>query len=152
MSPLEHDPYQLDRFLDGQSTLDGQLTFYQQAVKEMESGEKRGHWMWFVFPQIAGLGKSETSARYSIKSLEEAAAYIAHSTLGPRLIQCVNAVNSHHELTAVSIFGSCDAEKYCSSLTLFEIVAVNQPAVIQFDCLTAEVVRVAREAEAGADA
>ncbi len=82
------DPHDLIRFLYGQ------MDVYDQALAEIKSGEKRSHWMWFIFPQFAGLGSSEYSKRYAIKSIEEAKAYLAHPRLGPRLLECCEAAFS----------------------------------------------------------
>ncbi|WP_274595372.1 DUF1810 domain-containing protein [Halorubrum sp. SS7] len=89
----------------------------------MRSGRKRGHWMWFVFPQVEGLGSSRTSRRYAIGSREEAAAYLAHPTLGARLRECTAIVNGIDGRTAREVFGSPDDLKFRSSMTLFDAVA-----------------------------
>jgi uncharacterized protein (DUF1810 family) len=109
------DPYNLDRFLTAQN--DGGT--YDQALAELRGGSKRGHWMWFVFPQIAGLGQSATSRLYAISSLAEARAYLRHPVLGPRLIECADAVAGLKNRTAGQIFGGIDAQKLHSSVTLF---------------------------------
>jgi uncharacterized protein (DUF1810 family) len=109
----EHDPLQLRRFLQGQ-----QFT-YTQALSELKAGQKRSHWMWFIFPQLDGLAFSPTSKLYSIKSLEEAEAYLAHPVLGPRLLECAEAVLQVEGRTAHDIFGSPDDVKLKSSATLF---------------------------------
>src|SRR5688572_15988742 len=105
--------YHLDRFIDAQQTV------YEQALAEIRSGRKQSHWMWFVFPQFDGLGFSETSRRYAVKSLEEAAAYLAHPVLGPRLLECAEAVLDLDGRSAADIFGSPDDMKLRSSATLF---------------------------------
>ena len=92
---------------------------YDAAVTELRAGRKRSHWMWFVFPQIAGLGQTPTSRRYAISSLAEAQAYLAHPVLGPRLIECVGIVAGLQGSTAQDIFGGIDAMKLRSSMTLF---------------------------------
>jgi uncharacterized protein (DUF1810 family) len=92
---------------------------FATAVAELRAGRKRSHWMWFVFPQIAGLGLSPMSQRYAIYSLEEAEAYLAHAVLGPRLIECARIVYELEGRTAHDIFGAVDAMKLRSSMTLF---------------------------------
>jgi uncharacterized protein (DUF1810 family) len=92
---------------------------YQEAVAELRDGQKTSHWMWFIFPQIAGLGRSATAQAYAISDLAEAQAYLAHPVLGPRLLECAQIVASHDGLTAQQIFGSIDAMKLRSSMTLF---------------------------------
>jgi uncharacterized protein (DUF1810 family) len=105
----------LERFVTAQNS----RGTYQHAVAELRNGRKTSHWMWFVFPQIAGLGRSATSQAYAISDLAEAKAYLAHPVLGPRLIECGEIVASHHGLTAEHIFGGIDAIKLRSSMTLF---------------------------------
>jgi uncharacterized protein (DUF1810 family) len=117
------DPYQLSRFVEAQRGV------YEQAVEELRAGRKRSHWMWFVFPQIAGLGRSPTAQRYAISSLAEADAYLEHHVLGPRLIGCATLLLRLHGLTAAEIFGGIDALKLCSSMTLFARAA---PSVTVF--------------------
>src|SRR5580692_8395320 len=109
------DPYELDRFVAAQ---DAGGTF-ERAAAELRAGRKSGHWMWFVFPQIAGLGLSLTSRRYAISSLREARAYLAHPVLGPRLTGCAQILNQLTGTTAEQVFGSIDAVKLRSSMTLF---------------------------------
>jgi uncharacterized protein (DUF1810 family) len=109
------DPYGLERFVAAQN----QGGTYDAAVDELRAGRKRGHWMWFVFPQIAGLGQSPTSRTYAISSLEEARAYLAHDVLGPRLIECARILCELEGRTATEIFGGIDAIKLRSSMTLF---------------------------------
>jgi len=109
------DPHDLQRFVDAQ---DAGGT-YARALAELRAGEKRSHWMWFVFPQLAGLGSSAMAQRYAIASRDEAAAYLAHPVLGPRLRECVAAVNAVEGRTAHEIFGSPDDWKFRSCLTLF---------------------------------
>ena len=92
---------------------------YDRAVAELRAGRKVSHWMWFVFPQIAGLGQSEMSRTYAISSLEEAKAYLHHPVLGPRLIECTGAVACAQAGTAEQIFGDIDTQKLHSSMTLF---------------------------------
>jgi len=109
--------YHLDRFIDAQQTV------YEQALAEIRGGRKQSHWMWFVFPQFDGLGFSETSRRYAVKSLDEATAYLAHPVLGPRLLECAEAVLGLDGRSAADIFGSPDDMKLHSSATLFAHVS-----------------------------
>ena len=109
------DPFDLERFAVAQ---DGGGT-YEFAVAELRAGRKHGHWMWFVFPQVAGLGMSGTSRRYAISSLEEARGYLAHPVLGPRLEECARVLAALTGRTAREIFGSVDEMKLRSSMTLF---------------------------------
>ncbi|MEY2515996.1 MAG: hypothetical protein QOJ89_3354 [bacterium] len=104
---------------------------YEQAVEELRAGLKRSHWMWFVFPQIAGLGRSETAKRYAIASSAEAAAYLAHPVLGPRLVRCARILTELPQRTAVQIFGPVDAQKLHSSMTLFAHAGPGQPVFRQ---------------------
>jgi uncharacterized protein (DUF1810 family) len=116
------DPYDLQRFVAAQ---DAGGT-YTRAVAELRAGRKSSHWMWFVFPQIAGLGYSPTSRRYAITSLAEARAYLAHPVLGPRLTECAAIVAGLHGRTAEQIFGEVDAQKLCSCVTLFRQAAPGE--------------------------
>lgn len=109
------DPYDLGRFVAAQ---DAGGT-YEQVTAELRRGRKTGHWMWFMFPQIAGLGYSQMSRRYAISSLPEARAYLAHRVLGPRLIECATIVAQTQGRTAEQIFGGIDAMKLHSCVTLF---------------------------------
>ena len=117
------DPYNLERFAAAQ---DAGGT-YQQAVAELRRGRKTSHWMWFVFPQIAGLGYSATSRMFAISSLEEARAYLAHPVLGPRLVECATIVAQTQGRTAEQIFGGIDAQKLRSCATLFLRADPGQP-------------------------
>jgi uncharacterized protein (DUF1810 family) len=110
-------PYDLDRFVQAQEA------DYARALSELSAGRKRTHWMWYIFPQLAGLGRSSTAARYSISGTAEAAAYLAHPVLGPRLVACAEAVLRHQGVTAAAIFGSPDDLKLRSSATLFASVS-----------------------------
>jgi uncharacterized protein (DUF1810 family) len=110
-----NDPYDLERFVEAQDS----GGTYGQALAELQLGRKSGHWMWFIFPQIAGLGQSATSRRYAISSLQEARAYLQHDVLGPRLLECALAVTNHAGTPAGDILGSIDARKLHSSMTLF---------------------------------
>jgi uncharacterized protein (DUF1810 family) len=105
----------LERFVRAQDS--GGM--YQRAVAELRNGRKTSHWMWFIFPQIAGLGRSAMAQAYAISDLAEAQAYLAHPVLGPRLIECTKIVASHQGLSAQQIFGGIDAVKLRSSMTLF---------------------------------
>ena len=96
---------------------------YDRALAELEAGAKETHWMWFVFPQLAGLGRSSTAKLYAIASLDEARTYLAHPLLGSRLRECTRAVNALRGRSALQIFGSPDDLKFCSSMTLFELAA-----------------------------
>jgi uncharacterized protein (DUF1810 family) len=117
------DPYALDRFVEAQD--DGHT--YDRVVEELRRGRKTSHWMWFVFPQIAGLGSSQTSKRFAIASLGEARAYLDHAVLGPRLIECTGIVATSTAASAEQIFGSIDTQKLHSSMTLFLLAAPDQP-------------------------
>jgi uncharacterized protein (DUF1810 family) len=110
-------PIDLDRFVSAQASI------YNQALGEIRSGQKRTHWIWFIFPQIEGLGHSSTSMHYAIRSLEEARAYLQHPLLGPRLIECSEAVLAVQGRTASDILSYPDDLKLRSSMTLFERVA-----------------------------
>ena len=118
-----NDPYDLERFVAAQNEGDT----YDRAVEELRLGQKMSHWMWFVFPQIAGLGHSPTSREFAISSLEEAKAYLQHPVLGLRLIQCTGIVSESQGQSAESIFGSVDAQKLRSSITLFLRAAPHEP-------------------------
>jgi len=117
------DPFDLQRFVDAQ---DAGGT-YARALAELRAGRKTSHWMWFVFPQIAGLGRSPTARAYAISSRAEAEAYLAHPVLGPRLVECARTVADGPEADAVRIFGSTDAMKLRSSMTLFARAAPHEP-------------------------
>jgi len=105
----------LERFVTAQDS----AGTYRRVVAELRNGRKTSHWMWFVFPQIAGLGRSGMAQAYAINDLAEAQAYIAHPVLGPRLVECAEIVASLSGLTAEHIFGGIDAIKLRSSMTLF---------------------------------
>lgn len=119
---MEEDPYDLKRFVIAQNA----GGTYGHALAELRSGMKRSHWMWFVFPQLAGLGHSETARRYAISSLDEARAYLRHDVLGPRLREVAAAVASLEGRSAVQIFGGIDARKLHSSMTLFRLAAPGE--------------------------
>jgi uncharacterized protein (DUF1810 family) len=111
------DPYNLSRFVRAQED------DYAQALSEIKRGRKRTHWMWYIFPQIEGLGSSPTSREFSIKSLEEAKAYLDHAVLGPRLLDCADAVLGVEGRSAAEIFGFPDDLKLRSCVTLFKCVS-----------------------------
>jgi uncharacterized protein (DUF1810 family) len=113
----------LERFVSAQDS----GGTYQQAVAELRNGRKTSHWMWFIFPQIAGLGHSAMAQTYAINDLAEAKAYLKHPVLGPRLVECAEIVASHRGLTAQQIFGGIDAMKLRSSMTLFAHADSEQP-------------------------
>ncbi len=109
--------FNLDRFVAAQDNV------YVEALDELQRGRKTSHWMWFVFPQIAGLGHSATARFYAIADIAEARAYLAHPLLGPRLGECVAALLAHRGLSAEAILGPVDAMKLRSSMTLFAAAA-----------------------------
>ncbi len=111
------DPYDLGRFVEAQRG------DYERALAEIRGGRKRSHWMWYIFPQYAGLGSSSTSRRYAIKSAAEAEAYLRHPVLGPRLVECAEAVLDLEGKSASEIFGSPDNMKLKSCATLFAHVS-----------------------------
>jgi uncharacterized protein (DUF1810 family) len=113
--------FDLERFVDAQATT------YAQALAELRDGRKRTHWMWFIFPQLAGLGRSEVSRLYSIASLDEARAYLAHRTLGPRLRAGAQALLDSGATDPEAALGPIDAVKLRSSMTLFGRAAPDEP-------------------------
>ncbi|MDO9352638.1 MAG: DUF1810 domain-containing protein [Solirubrobacteraceae bacterium] len=116
------DAHDLQRFVEAQ----GAGGTYEQALTELRVGRKQSHWMWFVFPQVAGLGRSAMAQRYAIASLDEARAYLAHPVLGPRLQESTAAL-LEADGSAEAILGSTDAMKLRSSMTLFAAAAPDQP-------------------------
>ena len=116
------DPFDLQRFVDAQ---DGGT--YDAALAELRAGHKRGHWMWFVLPQLAGLGRSATAQHYAISGLAEARAYLAQPVLGPRLRECAAALAELDTADPVAVLGGVDAQKLRSSMTLFAAVAPDEP-------------------------
>jgi uncharacterized protein (DUF1810 family) len=112
--------FDLDRFVRAQASV------YPVALAELRAGRKQSHWMWFVFPQLAGLGRSEMSVRYAIGSLDEARAYLDHPVLGPRLRECASALLATEGRTAEQVLGAVDAMKLCSSMTLFSRAAPQE--------------------------
>jgi uncharacterized protein (DUF1810 family) len=119
------DAYDLQRFLDAQKPV------YERVRRELRAGSKESHWMWFIFPQIAGLGRSPTSVLYAISSLDEAKAYLAHPVLGPRLRECAKLALDVEGRTARQIFGPIDEMKFRSSMTLFMKAAPDEPLFSQ---------------------
>lgn len=119
---MSDDPYDLGRFLHAQDDHDT----YSTALDELRRGRKASHWMWFVFPQLAGLGRSATARKYAIHSLDEARAYLAHPVLGPRLRDCAGVVAAITGSTAEDVFGGIDAMKLQSSMTLFALAAPDE--------------------------
>jgi len=117
MAGLSNDPFDLERFVQAQAP------DYDQALSELRDGEKLSHWMWYIFPQIEGLGHSSTSRRYSITSAAEARTYLDHRILGPRLRECAAVVNGIVGRSAHEIFGSPDDMKLRSCMTLFARVS-----------------------------
>lgn len=111
----------LQRFLDAQAHT------YDQALTELRAGEKRTHWMWFVFPQIAGLGRSGMAQRFALSGMDEARAYAAHPTLGRRLVECARALTDLDTADPVQVLGPVDAQKLRSSMTLFAHAAPGEP-------------------------
>ena len=112
-----HDPYDLDRFVRAQAG------DYDRALAEIASGQKQSHWMWYIFPQLQGLGRSAIAERYAIRSAAEAEAYLRHPVLGPRLVACAEAALNVQGRSALAIFGSPDDMKLRSSATLFARVS-----------------------------
>ena len=138
------DPYNLQRFVDAQQPV------FAGVIEELKRGSKRGHWMWFIFPQLKGLGRTSQSNFFGIASLQEAAAYLQHPVLGPRLTQCTQLVNTVEGRSAEDIFGHIDAMKFRSSMTLFAqatpdnqifIDALQKYFAGEFDPLTIEYLR-----------
>jgi uncharacterized protein (DUF1810 family) len=113
------DSFNLRRFQDAQDGRDGSGTIYERALEELKAGRKQTHWMWFVFPQLAGLGESFMAKKFAIHSLDEARAYLAHPILGPRLHAAVAALNGLEGRSAHDVFGFPDDLKLQSCLTLF---------------------------------
>jgi uncharacterized protein (DUF1810 family) len=116
------DPFDLQRFVEAQDGV------HARALAELKRGRKESHWMWFVFPQLSGLGSSPMAQRYALRSLDEARAYLAHPVLGPRLRDLTAAVNGVEGRSAHAIFGSPDDFKFRSSMTLFQAAAPDEPA------------------------
>jgi uncharacterized protein (DUF1810 family) len=117
------DPFGLQRFVDAQDR-DG---IYDQAMRELRAGRKHTHWMWFVFPQVAGLGSSPMAQHYAISGLAEAQAYLAHPILRRRLLECVRTLTELDATDPERVFGPVDAQKLRSSMTLFAAAAPDEP-------------------------
>jgi uncharacterized protein (DUF1810 family) len=117
------DPFGLQRFVDAQDD----AGTYDQALRELRAGRKRSHWMWFVFPQVRGLGSSPMAQYYAISGLPEARAYLAHPELGRRLVDCARALTELEASDPVAVFGPVDAQKLRSSMTLFAAAGPDQP-------------------------
>jgi len=117
------DPFDLQRFVQAQDA----VGTYDAALDELRRGRKTSHWMWFVFPQLTGLGRSPTARRYALRSADEARAYLAHPLLGPRLRECTRVVAASTTDDPVAVLGSIDALKLRSSMTLFAAVAPDEP-------------------------
>ena len=117
------DPYDLQRFVAAQD----EAGTYARAVEELRAGRKRSHWIWFVFPQIAGLGRSPMARRYAIASLDEARAYAAHPVLGARLRECAAILTGLSGVSAEHVLGGIDAIKLRSSMTLFARAVPDEP-------------------------
>ncbi len=115
------DPFSLQRFVDAQSQT------YDQALAELRAGQKRTHWMWFVFPQVAGLGRSGMAQRFAISGLDEARAYLAHPVLGRRLVESARALTDLDVDDPAAVMGPVDAMKLKSSMTLFALAAPDEP-------------------------
>jgi uncharacterized protein (DUF1810 family) len=119
------DPYNLERFVHAQNPV------YEQVCAELRGGHKRSHWMWFVFPQIEGLGYSPVAMKYAVSSIDEAKAYLQHPILGPRLIECTSLVNAVQRETIEEIFGYPDHLKFRSSMTLFSRASPETSVFVQ---------------------
>lgn len=114
-----NDPHDLQRFVDAQNPV------YEQVLAELRNGQKEGHWMWFIFPQLRGLGRSPMATTFGIASRQEAEAYLAHPVLGRRLRECADLVNLVEGRSIDQIFGYPDDLKFRSSMTLFATIALN---------------------------
>ena len=119
------DVFNLQRFIDAQER------YYPSVLEELRAGEKRGHWMWYIFPQIQGLGESSLSREYAISSLEEAKTYSEHPTLGARLRECTQLVMAVDNRTAKQVFSCPDNLKFRSCMTLFALLATGGPSIFQ---------------------
>ena len=124
MADTGSDPFDLDRFVLAQEAI------YARVLAELTQGRKVTHWMWFIFPQIAGLGSSDMARHYAIRSIAEAQAYLAHPLLGVRYRECVAALRDLVGTTAETVFGAVDAAKLRSSLTLFAEAAADDPHLV----------------------
>lgn len=119
------DPFHLQRFVDAQDPV------YRQVCSELRAGRKSSHWMWFIFPQIEGLGNSPTAQYYAISGRTEAQSYLQHPVLGPRLRECTELVNQVQNRSSEEIFGAVDEMKFRSSMTLFAKVADDSGAFVE---------------------
>ena len=117
------DPFGLDRFVDAQES----GGTYDSALAELRAGRKRSHWMWFVFPQIIGLGRSPTAQHFAVSGLDEARAYVAHPVLGPRLVESARALLDQPARDPFAVLGAIDGQKLRSSMTLFSRAAPDEP-------------------------
>ena len=124
MTSPHTDPFNLDRFVSAQESV------FDEVCAELRIGEKTSHWMWFIFPQIRGLGSSATAQKFAISSTAEAQAYLQHPVLGPRLLECTQLVNAVRGRSLLQIFGTPDDMKFRSSMTLFAHIA---PATKEFE-------------------
>lgn len=115
MENIKKDTYNLDRFLQAQEDI------YESVITDLKNGNKKSHWMWYIFPQIKGLGLSPLSVKYSLSSLEEAREYLKHPILGPRLRECTTILLKLNGKSAIQIFGNLDALKLKSSMTVFSV-------------------------------
>jgi len=116
---MNNDPFHLGRFVEAQAGV------YERVLSELAAGVKRSHWIWFIFPQLKGLGVSAMAQRYGLGSLDEARAYLAHEVLGPRLEQCTTLVVESHAPSLLEYFGSPDDLKFRSSMTLFAHASID---------------------------
>ena len=125
-----HADFDLQRFVEAQNPV------YDRVLQELQAGRKRSHWMWYVFPQLDGLGRSAMAERYALAGIDEARAYLAHPLLGPRLQACLSALLQHRDKSARAVLGSPDDLKLRSCLTLFARAAPDNPlfqrALVQF--------------------
>ncbi|HEY8358231.1 MAG TPA: DUF1810 domain-containing protein [Ramlibacter sp.] len=135
---MASDPHNLQRFTDAQTPV------WDDVKAELAAGSKQTHWMWFVFPQLASLGRSSTARFYGIAGAEEARAYLAHPALGARLLECCELLMRVHDRSAIEIFGAVDAMKLRSCLTLFGAAAADPPPV--FDACLARYFQGQRDA------
>ena len=125
--PVSAEPFDLARFVDAQ---DAGGT-YESALRELRAGRKRSHWMWFVFPQVEGLGQTPTSQFFGVRGLAEATAYVAHPVLGPRLVAAARVLADLPGDDAVAMLGSTDAMKLRSSMTLFAAADPDEPVYVE---------------------
>ena len=124
---MDDDAYELERFVTAQDSAGTAGSVFHSAMAELRRGRKTSHWMWFVFPQVAGLGQSPTARRYAISSLDEARAYLRHPVLGPRLAEAARVLTERPGGDADQVFGGLDALKLRSSMTLFHRADPDEP-------------------------